>query len=92
MTQMTRRAFVGAGLASSLSGAAILSGSSGGAFGQEQKPGKQPDPDRKPYLGMRPGDLDKKWYAKYWNPKMAPLPDHIKEAVLLGPQAWPLTF
>ena len=39
---------------------------------------------------MRRGDLDNKWYADYWKPKMAPLPDHIKDAVLLGPQAWPL--
>jgi hypothetical protein len=39
---------------------------------------------------MRAGDLDDKWYSKFWNPKMAPLPTHIKEALLLGPQAWPL--
>jgi hypothetical protein len=41
-------------------------------------------------LGIRAGDLDGKWYAKFWNPKMAPLPGRIKDALLLGPQAWPL--
>ncbi|MGO9062819.1 MAG: DAPG hydrolase family protein [Candidatus Binataceae bacterium] len=51
---------------------------------------KRPNPDRKPYLGIRAGDLEGKWYAKFWNPKMAPLPSHIKDVLLLGPQAWPL--
>ncbi|MGW2703213.1 DAPG hydrolase family protein [Streptomyces sp. NPDC001340] len=50
----------------------------------------RPDPDRGTHLGMRPGELDSKWYAKYWNPVMAPLPEHIKEAIDLGPQAPPL--
>ncbi|MFC5801667.1 DAPG hydrolase family protein [Streptomyces formicae] len=39
---------------------------------------------------MRPGDLDGKWYAKYWNPVMAPLPEHVMEAIGIGPQAPPL--
>jgi hypothetical protein len=46
-----------------------------------------PDPQRRPYLGMRPGDLDGKPYAKFWSPVMAPLPDHAKEALLHGPVA-----
>ncbi|BDM70211.1 hypothetical protein HEK616_36980 [Streptomyces nigrescens] len=50
----------------------------------------RPDPARQTHLGMRPGELDGKWYAKYWNPVMAPLPEHIKEALSLGPQAPPL--
>ncbi|MFD8546078.1 DAPG hydrolase family protein [Streptomyces sp. NPDC059649] len=50
----------------------------------------RPDPARQTHLGMRPGELDGKWYAKYWNPVMAPLPEHIKEAIGLGPQAPPL--
>lgn len=36
---------------------------------------------------MRPGDLDGKPYARYWNPDMAPLPDHAREAVVHGPEA-----
>jgi hypothetical protein len=36
---------------------------------------------------MQAGELDGKWYAKYWNPVMAPLPEHIREAIDLGPQA-----
>src|SRR5262249_45351095 len=39
---------------------------------------------------MRSGDLEGKWYAHFWAPEMAPLPDHVRHAVLLGPQAWPL--
>jgi hypothetical protein len=31
------------------------------------------DMSRDKYLGMRSGDLDGKPYAKYWNPKMAPM-------------------
>lgn len=34
------------------------------------------------YLGMRDGDLDDKPYAKYWNPDMRPLPDHVRNALL----------
>ena len=36
--------------------------------------------------------LDGHWYAKYWNPVMAPLPGHIREAIDLGPQATPLSL
>lgn len=52
--------------------------------------GKPPDSKRSLYLGMRPGDLDGMWYARYWKPQMAPLPGHIKDALGLGPQASPL--
>ncbi|MFE2484183.1 DAPG hydrolase family protein [Streptomyces mirabilis] len=50
----------------------------------------RPDPARRPHLGMHPGELDGKWYAKYWDPVMAPMPEHIKEAIGLGPQPPPL--
>ena len=39
------------------------------------------------YLGMRPGDLDGKPYARYWQPEMQPLPAHAAEAILQGPLA-----
>jgi hypothetical protein len=39
------------------------------------------------YLGMLPGDLDHKPYAKYWNPDMGALPGHVQDAVLRGPEA-----
>ena len=39
------------------------------------------------YLGMRPGDLDGKPYAKYWNPNMAGMPENAKNAILHGPEA-----
>jgi len=44
------------------------------------------------YLGMRPGDLDDKPYAKYWQPEMSPLPAHAAEAVLQGPASQELGF
>lgn len=44
------------------------------------------------YLSMRPGDLDGKPYAKYWNPNMAPMPDHVQQALLHGPEASELGF
>lgn len=31
---------------------------------------------------MRDGDLDDKPYAKFWNPDMHPLPDHVRNALL----------
>ncbi len=46
-----------------------------------------PDPNRKTYLGMRDGDLDGEWFAKYWNPNMKPLPDHIVDALNVSPVA-----
>lgn len=46
-----------------------------------------PDPKRVVYLGMAKGDLDGMWYAKYWNPEMAPLPQHVVDALENGPQA-----
>ena len=39
------------------------------------------------YLGMRPGDLDDKPYAKYWNPEVGPMQPHVKEALIKVPQA-----
>ncbi|MFD4584357.1 DAPG hydrolase family protein [Streptomyces sp. NPDC058434] len=50
----------------------------------------RPDPTRQTHLGMRPGELDGKWYAKYWNPVMAPLSEHVRQAIDLGPQPPPL--
>ncbi len=47
----------------------------------------RPDSDRSVYLGMRPGDLDNKWFGKYWNPELAPLPEHVRAGLALGPQA-----
>ena len=44
------------------------------------------------YLGMRPGDLADKPYAKYWNPEMAPLPEHAAQAILTRPEAAELGF
>lgn len=49
-----------------------------------------PHPARPLYLGMREGDLAGKQYAAFWNPHMAPLPAHVKDALLLGPVAAPL--
>lgn len=42
------------------------------------------------YLGMVPGDLAGKAYAPFWNPQLAPLPEHVREAVAHGPIAGPL--
>jgi hypothetical protein len=44
------------------------------------------------YLGMRPGDLDGKPYARYWNPQMQPLPEQVRRAILHGPEASELGF
>lgn len=44
------------------------------------------------YLGMRPGDLDGKPYAKYWKPEMGPLPEPATQAILTGPEASELGF
>jgi len=44
------------------------------------------------YLGMRPGDLDGKPYAKYWQPEMRPLQDPVAQAVLHGSEAGDLAF
>lgn len=49
-----------------------------------------PNPKRLAYLGMAKDDLNGMWYAKYWNPVMAPLPEHILEALSVGPQSAPL--
>lgn len=44
------------------------------------------------YLGMRPGDLDGKPYARHWNPQMGPLPEPVQRALLLGVEAPELGF
>ncbi|MDG2047040.1 MAG: hypothetical protein P8J79_07465 [Halioglobus sp.] len=44
------------------------------------------------YLGMQPGDLDDKPYAKYWKPTMGPLQSHVNEALLHGEEAGALGF
>ena len=44
------------------------------------------------YLGMRPGDLDGKPYAKFWQPEMSPMPRHVTEALLRGEEAPELAF
>lgn len=41
-------------------------------------------------LGMAPGELEGKPYARFWNPRMAPLPEHAREALAQGPVAEPL--
>lgn len=37
------------------------------------------------YLGMRPGDLEGKPYARFYQPVLAPLPAAVREALLVGP-------
>ncbi len=44
------------------------------------------------YLGMRSGDLDGKPYAKHWNPKMEPMQEQVRHALLHGPEASELGF
>ncbi len=44
------------------------------------------------YLGMRPGDLDEKPYAKYWNPEMGSMPSHVQKALMRGVEAKELGF
>ena len=39
------------------------------------------------YLGMRPGDLDDKPYANYWNPEMGSMPSHVQRALMRGVEA-----
>src|SRR5262245_34487560 len=51
---------------------------------------KHPNPSRQLYLGMRDGDLAGKPYAAFWNPRIAPLPEHARDALLHGPVAAPL--
>ncbi len=46
-----------------------------------------PDPNRPLYLGIRAGELDGKWYGKYYSTDMARLSDHAMSALLVGPQA-----
>jgi len=44
------------------------------------------------YLGMRPGDLDGKPYARYWQPEMQPLQPQVRDAVAHGHEASELGF
>ncbi len=44
------------------------------------------------YLGLRPGDLDGKPYARHWNPEMAPMQEHVRHALVHGPEASELGF
>ena len=44
------------------------------------------------YLGMRPGDLDGKPYARYWQPQMRPLQPQVARAVEHGGEAGALGF
>ncbi len=48
---------------------------------------KHPDPARSLHLGMRPGELDGAPFASFFNPRMAPLPVHVRDALLHGPVA-----
>ena len=38
------------------------------------------------YLGMRPGDLEGKPYARHWNPEMAPPQPQVADALMRGPE------
>ena len=38
------------------------------------------------YQGMRPGDLEGKPYARFWEPNMAPLPAEVADAIRAGAQ------
>ena len=44
------------------------------------------------YLGMRDKDLAEKPFAKYWNPNMRPVPDHVQRALVHGIEASELGF
>lgn len=44
------------------------------------------------YLGMRPGDLEGKPYARFWNPEMQPPQEAVTRALLHGPEASELGF
>lgn len=50
----------------------------------------QPTPDHDLYLGMRAEDLRDKPYARFFDPRMAKLPEPIRDALLEGPLASPL--
>ncbi len=44
------------------------------------------------YLGMRPGDLDGKPYARFWQPAMSPMPPHVSQALRRGDAPRDLAF
>jgi len=44
------------------------------------------------YLGMAPGDLDGKPYARYWNPEMGPMQAQVQRALMHGVEASELGF
>ena len=49
-----------------------------------------PNPNRPLHLGLSDADLDGKPYREFYQPQMKPLPEHVKDALLLGPIAAPL--
>lgn len=49
-----------------------------------------PNPSRRLFIGLRKEDLEGKPYASFYNPHVAALPEHAKEALLHGPVAGPL--
>ena len=49
-----------------------------------------PNPSRRLFIGLRKEDLEGKPYASFYNPRVAVLPEHAKEALLHGPVAGPL--
>lgn len=50
----------------------------------------QQNPCRSLHLGMRADELDRKPYARFWNPRMKALPLHAFEAICQGPVAPPM--
>ncbi len=44
------------------------------------------------YLGMAPGDLDGKPYARFWNPEMGPMQEQVRRALMHGVEASELGF
>jgi hypothetical protein len=48
--------------------------------------------NRDGYLGMAAGDLDGKPYARYWNPEMGPMQEHVQRALVHGAEAAELGF
>lgn len=51
---------------------------------------KHPNPNRSLQLGQRIDDLRDEPYARFWQPEMAPLVEHARRAVAVGPVASPL--
>ncbi len=53
---------------------------------------KRPMRTHETYLGMRPGDLDGKPYARFWQPDMASMQPQVVDALRHGPEAPELAF